>query len=293
MNQQITAVAAGINDLPSNIARSLANTTTSPLASSDSSDSDSKPRIIKLLPQLDRKKFLKVNHWTQEIYLARRKNVKSEEAEGSIDPDDPEPGSSEVKVSTTSCYMEDENGAQLPESQKAAARTKARTFWIKLFKAGKAPPSHGKLDIDIKDEYIALMEDSFPWLRYCENHWKSDQIWRNHYSDWLRKAIEAKEKAEKEKAAKEKAEKEKASAEGEIIDVDADNGNGQEEPSSWSQVDSKTSEPKRRQVDGEMSKPKRRRVEEDEHVPPRPKPTKITTERLRVGLLISLGYMFH
>ena len=78
--------------------------------------------------------------------------------------------------------MEDENGRPIQESQKSAARKRARVFWCKLLKRGIAPSSFCKLDIDIRDSYIALMEKSFPWLCLCENHWKSKKLWQNHYS---------------------------------------------------------------------------------------------------------------
>ena len=306
MNQQLATIATGIADLPSNIAKSLANVGTSPSTTFDPSPIESKPRISKLLPQLDRKNFQNVVHWEQTLYNRLRKKAKSAEEDDESDTEDTTPGTSATssdssgkKVSTLSCYMEDENGVVFRRSQQDAARAKAKGYWIKLWNKGQAPPSHGHLDIDINEEYIAIMEDTFPWLRYCENHWKSEQIWRNHYSNWYSGKLTdekekaekaAKEKAEKEKAEKEKAEKEKAAkeaAEGEVIDVDADSSHTQGESSKRRQVDGETSKPKRRRVEEVESTPPRP-VEEAQSTPPRPVATKITTERLRVRLVILL-----
>ena len=203
-----------------------------------------------------------------------RKGAKSEEDEDSLD-NGLAPGTSMEsrkagkKIPVTSCFMEDENGMAIPETQKSAARAKAKSFWVKLFNKGEAPTSYSKASIDIQDEYIALMENNFPWLRYCEAHWKSAQIWRINYSDWLITA-------EKDKAKREKAEKEKAAAEGKVIDVDADDNS----------QDNQNVPSKRPQVDGETSDPKRPRIEEDKPTPPtRPAPTKITTKRARVRFM--------
>jgi hypothetical protein len=147
----------------------------------------------------------------------------------------------------------------------------------------KAPPSHREVDVDINTEYIVLMENAFPWLRLCENHWKSEQIWRNHYTGWLGGAIRRAEKAKAK--VKAKAAKEKAGTEGEVIDVDADADNGQSGREKLS---------KRPREDGEASEPKRRRVEEAEPAPPpRPAPTRITTGRLRVRPNIFPNYVLH
>jgi len=295
MHQQLAAIAAGINDLPSNIAKSLASIWTTPSTTSESLPTAFVPNST-LLPQLDRKKFPGVVHWEQGLYNSlRKKKLDSNDYDDDDDEDEDDEDDGSVdnttssrtsakssKVSTTSCYMEDEHGVQLSKTQKDAARAKAKGFWIKLFSKGIAPSSHREVDIDINTEYIALMENSFPWLRYCENHWKSEQIWRNHYTGWLRGAIR---RAEKEKAKKAAAQKAAALAEGKVIDVDAvvdKSQNGQETAS------------KRPREDGEMSKPKRRRVEEPESTPPpHSEAVTITTERLRVRSLIPSDYMLH
>jgi hypothetical protein len=148
-----------------------------------------------------------------EPYLGKRKNGKAklEEDEDTMDSDD-------TKVSITSCYMVDENGEQLPETDKDAAHCKARGFWNQLFREERAPPKLSGACLDVVDEYILVMEKAYPWLRLCANHWKSLQIWRNHYTGWYRAA-----KCRAEEAAK------KAAAEGMVIDVDATESDSQDD----------------------------------------------------------------
>ena len=81
--------------------------------------------------------------------------------------------------------MEDENGHPISKSQQDAARYRARLFWNELLKRGKAPPTGQKVDLQVRDEFVFVMEENFLWLRYCENHWKCDQLWANHYPHWL------------------------------------------------------------------------------------------------------------
>ena len=106
------------------------------------------------------------------------------------------------------------------------------------------------------------MKKVFPWLRYCENHWKASMIWQNCLA--LSNAIE--------EDARIKAAEKKAAAEGEVIDVDADDDVGQD-------GQEKPSNSKRPRIDGEASEPKRRRVQNDKPAPsPDPASTKATTK---------------
>jgi hypothetical protein len=275
MNQQLAAIAAGIKDLPGLLAASIANAQPAPSAS-NSSISSSKPRV-ELLPRLDRNDYPRVaESWFQEPYLDKRKNGKAklEEGEDAMDFDD-------TKVSITSSYMVDENGEQVPETDKWAARAKARGFWNELFQEDKAPPNLGGAGLDLQDEYILIMEKAYPWLRLCDNHWKSLQIWRNHYTGWL---LGAKRRAAEE-AAKKAAEEaaQKAAAEGRVIDVDATDSDSQ---------DGKLKGKRRQQGDEEVNDPKRRRVEDPELASPsRPVPATITSKRRRVCTPVPPNYI--
>ena len=138
-----------------------------------------------------------------------RKNKGKKEDEDEDDSENDEPSSSskppkEKKESTLSCYMEDEHGKPIPESERTSARLRARLFWNGL----RTPPVSGqKVDLKVQDEFVLLMEKNHPWLHYCENHWKTDRIWANHYPSWYKTTAKGKLRAN--------------TAPGEVIDVDS------------------------------------------------------------------------
>ena len=283
LSLQVSAIAAGLNELPANIAASLAKILLPPSATSGSVSSSSKV-VVELLPQLDCLRFPKTKYWTPKLYFQLKKaGAKVEEDEDNMDLDRLDPGTSakgsgsNSKMSTTSCYMEDENGEQQPKKMKDAACATARGFWIKLLNEKRAPLAFGELNVDLKDKYINLMESTYPWLRLCENHWKAERIWLNHYSPWYPGA--AKKLAEKEAAAAAA----KAAAEGRVIDVDADDNGGQ---------DSQGTTSKRPRLDDQTSISKRRRVDNIQPAPPS-KLKKIATKQARVRFIIFFDYIIY
>ena len=220
MGVQLDAITARLDELPTTIAASIANAQ----LFSSSSSSSSNPRRVQLLPQLDYNNFRDTKHWYNSKYLKMKKKGKGKQEDDEDDAhlDDLDTGtfakaSGSEEGSITSCYMEDAQGNPIPEPDRDAARAKARAFWLQLLRDGRAPQKHGVAPSDVKDKYILLMEESFPWLRYCENHWKTEQIWRNHYSQWYGN-VQRKAKAEAEKAV----------AEGIVIDVIADSNDVQD-----------------------------------------------------------------
>ena len=172
---------------------------------------NSRPRRI-LLPQLDREKDGPGTiYWTVDAYKPIRRpggKAKLENDEADLELDD-QPGSSKKRsrssnggTSATSCYMEDKDGKPIPEVQRDAARQKARSFWEQLLKKNMAPSISSHAGLDIMEEFIWIMENEYPWLRLCENHWKSVQLWRNHYSPWYGNAVARLEKEAKAAARK-------------------------------------------------------------------------------------------
>ena len=102
----------------------------------------------------------------------------------------------------------------------------------------------------MRDKFVLLMEKNHPWLRYCENHWKADRIWANHYPNWYKTAIEGKLRAN--------------AVPGEVIDVDSvdiDIQGPQKTTLKRHVVHTKTDDPQKRpRVEEDESAPRRRRV---------------------------------
>ena len=280
--KRLSAIATGIEDLPFNLAKTLADVMASSSMATGSPTGNFNARTI-LLPQLDRRDFKKVVHWTPELYYALRKNkAKKDEEESEVD--EPLSGTSSRSSkgnSTLSCYMEDENGNPIPEYQRDAARYKARIFWNGLLKKGRAPASGQKIDLQIREEFVLMMEESFPWLRYCENHWKCDRLWTNHYSQWYNLPLKGK------KVKGEPGELGAKKGTGEVFDVDIIDINPldtQEHPKRH-RVDDETNEPKRRRVEDRGSEPKCR---SDKLTSPHPRP--VPTKRPKVCYFSFLRY---
>ena len=210
-----------------------------------------------LLPQLNREEFQDIVHWGPELYHLLHKNKGKKEEEDEDDSENDEPSSSsklpkEKKESTLSCYMEDKHGKPIPKPEWNSACLRAKLFWNGL----KPPPVSGqKIHLKVQDEFVLLMEKNHPWLCYCENHWKTDRIWVNHYPNWYKTAIKGKLRAN--------------AAPGEVIDVDS--------------VDVDVQAPqgttlKQRVVHTETDDPQKRpRVEEDESAPPHHCPLTLRT----------------
>ena len=78
--------------------------------------------------------------------------------------------------------MEDEN--QVSEATKKAACETARGYFNLLHDHNQLPSIWGNLSLDLKNEYLYLVESTHPFLCLCENHWKADMIGTNSYSQW-------------------------------------------------------------------------------------------------------------
>jgi hypothetical protein len=125
-------------------------------------------------PALSRDKFPRLKFWTKEEWRASETTRKDSTE---IDDTDNAPS-----VSTT--YLEMEDGTPAPRTMAARIRKTARSIWISLFEHGKAPSKWGRASREVEDEYVNEMEKRWPILRFCEDHWKSNQIATLNYPQW-------------------------------------------------------------------------------------------------------------
>ena len=49
---------------------------------------------------------------------------------------------------------------------------------------GKRLSPLSKVGWEVRKEFHTHMEARHPWLCLCDDHWKVDQIWSNHFSGW-------------------------------------------------------------------------------------------------------------
>ena len=154
----------------------------------------------------------------------------------------------------------------------------ASGFWQYLQDNDRAPKTFRKLNLETRLQWQTLMESNFECLRYCDAHWKVNQIWINYYPSWLRTARREKAKAEKTSGDS-------------VIDVEAnsdedesnneDNDNNDQGNGTVSGRKNKRGPP----ASDETNNSKRPRLKELGTPAPRPRPVPkpITTNRIRVS----------
>ena len=171
--------------------------------------------VAPLLPQLDKANYPNIRQWTADEYHSYRKGVKR----GGEDVLTDRP------TSVLSSYMEDETGNQVSDKTKKATRATAKGFFEQLLRDNSAPAAWGSAPLSIRNKLINILESEFPFLRFCEGHWKANQVATNSYSQWYQHAVDRKAGVEAKKA-KKKADA--GAAEDEVIDVDTDEKNAGE-----------------------------------------------------------------
>jgi hypothetical protein len=143
-------------------------------------------------PQLAREQFPNVRNWFASEYNKKRRSGKKGRA---IDPE--ESDESGPQMSVLSSYGVDEDGIPVSKTTMDAAREEARAFFLLLLERKRAPKVWGDAPVDIKNELLYRLETSFPFLRYCDNHWKAKKVATNGYSQWRGSLVK---KAGKKKA---------------------------------------------------------------------------------------------
>ena len=137
-----------------------------------------------------------VKHWTSNSWKAIRRNPSKDKGKGrerdeSHDRDSE--GDSYVKNniprndrddSINILFWEDKFGNVIPSSQRTMVTREMRAFWQEKHERKVSLGSLGGIGRGLRDEFRNLMEERFPWLRLCEDHWKVDQLWINHFSSW-------------------------------------------------------------------------------------------------------------
>jgi hypothetical protein len=87
-------------------------------------------------------------------------------------------------VNVTMRYVEDEHGHTVDGHRASEMRKIARSIWVALANAGKAPAKWSQADLGSAESYRREMRRHFPELRLCDNDWKADLIASEHYPSW-------------------------------------------------------------------------------------------------------------
>ena len=221
----------------------------------------------KPLPQLPYDVEGNTNHWFQKVYNSKRRPGR----EGGAD--DLGPGQKEKILL---CYMEDENGKEVPASTKDSVRRTARGFFELLLENGRAPSQWGNAPLDVQNEYLHIMESAHPFLCLCQDHWKATKVATNSYSQWLYNAL----RRTKNVVAK-------VTPNDEAIDIDSNEDSDEDS-------DGKALTRIRDEEEADPRPSKRPRVQENQPTPaPRPRSKKINPQRPKVCKQVHIRCTLH
>ena len=231
----------------SNVSGTL-TTSTMPPDRSEHVREHSSTFVEPLIPKLDRASYLNVKNWSADDYNALRRGMKR----GGEDLAEDEP------TSILSRFMEDENGIQIPEKTKRAVRKMAKGFFIDLLQANNAPAAWGNVPLSVRNKFINTLEKAYPFLWFCEDHWKANQVATNSYSQWYQNTTDRRDNAKAKKACQARA---RGAAGSEVIIVDTDETSVGEAPK----------QPRDEEVD--IPGPSKRSRVENAQVTPTPRPS--------------------
>lgn len=136
-----------------------------------SGNRDSVFSYSKHLPSLERTGFEAIPHWFRETWAKVRNGGKS-----TVDTDDP------ILV----LFCEDKNGGVVPKSELKAVHNTTKAYFEFLWTKKRAPACWGDAPLDLRIDFVHKMEEEFEWLRYCDRHWKAEQLFMNYYPQWYR-----------------------------------------------------------------------------------------------------------
>ena len=94
-------------------------------------------------------------------------------------------------------FFKDATGDIAPKSEIQAARNLARSYFELLWTHKRAPPKWSDAPLDLQVDFIRTMEEDFGFLRFCDRHWKSEQIFMNYYPTWYSGKTGTKKKTSK------------------------------------------------------------------------------------------------
>jgi hypothetical protein len=140
---------------------------------------------IPLPSQLDRAMYPKVRFWTKQEwrdYETSRKDssdlVVTSSARGATRAAMGE----NVRVQ----YVEHADSKMVDGGMATEIRDQARKIWRGLWSRGLAPRTWGAATHEVEDAFIRSMEECFPVLQFCDNHWKAQAIATANYSQWYK-----------------------------------------------------------------------------------------------------------
>jgi hypothetical protein len=83
-------------------------------------------------------------------------------------------------------YIEHADSKMVDGGMVTEIRDHARRIWRGLWSRGLAPRTWGATTQEVQDAFVCSMEERFPVLQFCNNHWKAQAIATANYSQWYK-----------------------------------------------------------------------------------------------------------
>jgi len=100
-----------------------------------------------------------------------------------------------------SFFMEDGSGVPIPEGVRDDLCDSVHGFWQEMLMKGKTPTPYTEAPYRTTEDFWVTMEGKYPWLRFCEGHWKVKSVWKNCYLMWRKSHLPETSTTEKGKIA--------------------------------------------------------------------------------------------
>jgi len=184
---------------------------------------------------------------------------------------------------TLTLFFEDAAGTLVPKSEIQAVRNFVTAYFIILWDNERAPLSWTKAPLDLRIDFVRSLEEEFEFLRYCDRHWKSEQIFMNYYPNWYSNKTEKKTKKSSKRKRTDNGSNQASDENSQEGTANNSQGgdNGNDDANANANNDGNSDNGQDGDVDSD-GRSKRPRIEEPELALSQPASTNVTTARKRV-----------
>ena len=83
-----------------------------------------------------------------------------------------------------SLFMEDEFGQPVSDDVKKEVRGDIAGYWTDVHNSDEDLGNWKEIGFKRREDFRKTMEGKYNWLRLCEGHWKTKQLWVNYFPSW-------------------------------------------------------------------------------------------------------------